>query len=120
MQPLKEAIDNKLIPVLTKHQLNDAETELVRLPAGLGGMSFDDPVNDSAIKHSASIECSANLTNQIKANGSDVMGSIGQDSTSKTAIRQRQQASMKDKADTIQARLQHAHNNTSSRAWFLL
>ena len=55
MQPLKEAIDNKLIPALTKHQLNDAEIDLVHLPARPGGMSFDDPVNDSALKHAASI-----------------------------------------------------------------
>ena len=105
MQPLKKSIDNKLITASTKYQLNDAEMDLVLLPAKLGGISFDDPVNDSELKHAATIECTANLTNQIKANGSDVMGSIRQDSTSKTAIRQRQRASMKDKADTIQTRL---------------
>ena len=48
MQLLKEAID-KLIPALTKHQLNDAEMDLVHLPARLRGMSFHDPVNDSAL-----------------------------------------------------------------------
>ena len=95
------AIDNKLIPALTKHQLNDAEMDFVFLPARLGGMSFDDPVNDSALKHATSTECTGNLTNQIMTNGFDVMGSIRQDSTSKTAIRQRQRASMKDKADSI-------------------
>ena len=105
MQGLKEAIDNKLFPALIKHQLNDAEIDLVCLPDRLGGISFDHPVNDSALKHATSIECTANLTNQIKANGSNVMGSIRQDSTSKMAIRQHQRASMKDKADIIQARL---------------
>ena len=33
MQPLKEVIDGLLIPALTKHLLNDAEMDLVRLPA---------------------------------------------------------------------------------------
>ena len=102
---MKEAIDNKLIPALTKHQLNDAERDLFCLPARLGGMSFDDPVSDSAVKHATSIECTANLTSQIKANGSDVMGSIRRHSTNKTAIQQHQRASMKDKADAIQAQL---------------
>ena len=90
MQPLKEAIDNKLIPALIKHQLSDAEMDLVHLPARLGGMSFDDPVDDSAIKHATSIECTAKFTNQIKANGLDVMDSIRQDSATKVAIQQRQ------------------------------
>ena len=79
--------------------------DLVHLPTRLGGMSFDNPVDDSALKHAASIECTAHLTNQMEVNGSDVMGSIRQDSATKLAIRQRQQASWKDKADTIQARL---------------
>lgn len=33
MQPVKDAIHSKLIPMLTKHDLNDLETELVTLPA---------------------------------------------------------------------------------------
>ena len=105
MQPLKEAVDNKLIPALIKHQLSDAKMDLVHLPTRLRGMSFDDPVEDSALKHATSIECTANLTNQINANGSDVMGSIRQDSATKLVIQQRQRASLKDKAATIQARL---------------
>ena len=39
MQHLKEAVDNRLIPTLMKYPLNDAEMDLVRLPARLGVMS---------------------------------------------------------------------------------
>ena len=65
MQPLKEAIDHKRMPTLVKHELNDMEFELMRLPARSGGMSFDDPVVDSGRKHADTIECTTNLTQQI-------------------------------------------------------
>ena len=76
MEPLKSAIDHKLLPTLVKHKLSDAELELTRLPARLGGMSFDDPVVDSGCKHADSMECTANLTQQILTNGSHLMQSI--------------------------------------------
>ena len=38
MQLLKDAISGKLIPMLIKHELNDVELELVKLPACYGGM----------------------------------------------------------------------------------
>ena len=76
MQPLKDAIDHKPLPTLVKHELNDMELELMRLPARFGGMSFDDPLMDSGHKHTDSIECTANLTQQILKNGDDVITSI--------------------------------------------
>ena len=67
MQPLKDAIYNKLIPTLTciKHEMNDPEQELVMLPVQFGGMSFEDPVDDSRHKYVDSIKCTASLTQQI-------------------------------------------------------
>ena len=65
MQPLKEPIEYKLMPTLVKYELNDVELELMRLPVFLGGMSFDDPVVDTGRKHADSIECTANLNEQI-------------------------------------------------------
>ena len=76
MQPLKDAIDHKLLPTLVKHDVNDIELELLRLPARFGGMSFDDPVLDSRRKHADSIECTANLTQQIFESDEDLLQSI--------------------------------------------
>ena len=86
MQPLKDAIDHKLLPTLVKHELNDMELELMRLPARFGGIPFDDPVMDSGRKHADSIECTANLTQQILENGADVMTSIELDHERKAAV----------------------------------
>ena len=102
MQPLKDVIDYKLLPLLVKHELNDSELELMTLPACFGGMSFDDPVVDSGYKHVDSIECTANLTQQIFENGADLMQSIELDYKTKAAVRQRQEASLKVKADDLQ------------------
>ena len=35
MQPLKDANDHKLLATIVKHDLNDTELELMRLPDGL-------------------------------------------------------------------------------------
>ena len=79
MQSLKNAIDHKLLPTIMKHDLNDTKLELMRLPEWFGGMSFDDPVIDSGHKHADSIECTANLTQQIMESGDDPMKSIESD-----------------------------------------
>ena len=102
MQPLKEVIDHKLLPTLVKHELNDSELELMRLPARFGGMSFDDPVVDSGCKHADSIECTANLTQQILENGAELMQSIELDRKKKAVMQQRHEASLKVKADDLQ------------------
>ena len=88
MQPLKDAIDHKLLPSLVKHELSDVELELMKLPARFGGMSFDDPVADSRRKHDDSIKCTANLTQQILENGADLMQSIELDRRTKADVRQ--------------------------------
>ena len=62
MQPLKDAVRGKLIPMLINHELNDVELELVTLPACYGGMSFNDPVADLHRKHAASLECTTSFT----------------------------------------------------------
>ncbi len=99
IQPLKDAIDHKLIPKIVKHELNDTELELMTLPTRLGGMSFNDPVKDSRSKHADSIECTAKLTQLITDNGTDVMTSIDQDLNQKMAVRQRHDVLYKIKAD---------------------
>ena len=66
MQPLKDATDHRLLPTLVKHELNDMELKLMRLPACFGDTSIDGPVIDSECKH----ECTANLTKQILENSS--------------------------------------------------
>ena len=108
MQPLKDVVDYKLLPSLVKHVLNDSELELMRLPARFGGMSFDDPVVDSGCKHADSIECTANLTQQILENGADLMQSIELDCKRKAAVRQRHEVALKEKADDLQRRLPEA------------
>ena len=102
MQPLNDVIDYKLMPSLVKHEVNDLELELMRLPARFGGMSFNDPVVDSGHKHANSIECTANLTQQILENGADLVQSIELDCKAKAAVRQRHEASLKVKADDLQ------------------
>ena len=104
MQPLKDAIDHKLLPTLVKHELSDVELELMRLPARFRGMSFDDPVADSRRKHDDSIKSTTNLTQQILENGADLMKSIELDHERKAAVRQHHEASLKVKADDLQKR----------------
>ena len=116
MQPLKDAIDHKLLPTVVKHDLNDIELELMRLPARFGGMSFDDPVLDSGRKHTDSLECTANLTQQIMENGDDLMKSIESDSRMKIFVRQRHEASLKVKADDLQRRLPEAQQRAMAQS----
>ena len=84
-----------------KHVLNDCKMELMRLSAYFGGLVFDDPVIDSGHKHGNSIEYTANLSQQIMSNGSDLMQSIDLDSKRKAAVR-RHKAVLKMKADDLQ------------------
>lgn len=116
MQPLKDAIDHMLLPTLVKHELNDMELELMRLPARFGGMSIDDPVVDSGRKHADSIECTANLTQQILENGADLMQSIELDCKNKAVVRQHHEASLKVKADDLQRRLPEAQQRAMAQA----
>ena len=102
MQPLKDAIDSKLLPAVVKHILNDEEMELMRLPARFGGMAFDDPVVDSGRNHADSIQCTTNLSQQIMDNGNDLMESIDLDSKMKAIVRQRHEAVLKIKAVDLQ------------------
>ena len=78
------------------------------MPARFGGMSFDDPAVDSGRKHADSIECTADLTQQILENGADLMQSIELDYKRKAAVRQRHEAALKEKADDLQRRLPEA------------
>ena len=115
MQPLKDAIDHTLLPTLVKHKLNDMELELIRLSARFGDMTFDDPVADSRHKHTDSIECTTNLTQQILVNGNDLMQSIELDSKRNAAVWQRQEASIKVKADDLQRHLPEAQKRVHLR-----
>ena len=105
MQPLKDAIRSKLIPTLTKHELNDLEMELMTLPARYGGMSFDDPEADSQWKHSDSLECTATLTGLILDGESELPRNMDLDQEAKTAIKIRHRTILKTKADDLQSRL---------------
>ena len=116
MQPLKDAIDHKLIPKIVKHERNDTELELMTLPTRLGGMSFNDPVKDSRSKHADSIECTAKLTQLITDNGTDVMTSIDQDLNQKMAMRKRHDVLYKIKADDLQRRLPESQQRAMALA----
>ena len=116
MQPLKDAIDHKLLPTVVKHELSDVELELMRLPARFGGMSFDDPVTDSRRKHDDSIKSTTNLTKQILENGADLMKSIELDHERKAAERQHHEASLKVKADDLQKCLPEAQQRAMAQA----
>ena len=105
MDPLKNAIRSRLVPTLTKHELNDLEMELVSLPARYGGMSFNDPVTDSSTKHTESLEYTAILTSLLVDGATElpVGGDLDQDA--KAAIKARHRTALKEKADNIQSRL---------------
>ena len=105
MDPLKNAIRSRLVPTLTKHELNDLEMELVSLPARYGGMSFNDPVTDSSTKHTESLECTAILTSLLVDGATElpVGGDLDQDA--KAAIKARHRTALREKADNIQSRL---------------
>ena len=115
MQPLKDAIDHKLLPTLVKHELSDVELELMRLLARFGGMSFDDPVADSRRKHDDSIKSTTNLTQQILENGADLMKSIELDHERKAAVQQHHEASLV-KANDLQKRLPEAQQRAIAQA----
>ena len=105
MQPVKDAIRSKLIPMLTKHDLNDLEMELVTLPARYGGMSFDDPVADSPHKHTDSLECTTTLTGLLLDGKLELPRRTDLDQQAKAAINKRHRATLKAKADDLQSRL---------------
>ena len=88
----------------------------MRLPARFGGMSFDDPVADSTRKHDDSIQCTANLTQQILENGNDLMQSIELDRKRKVAVRQHHEAALKEKADDLQKHLPEAQQRAMAQA----
>ena len=115
MQPLKDAIDHKLLPSLVKHELSDVELELMKFPARFGGMSFDDPVADSRRKHDDSIKCTANLTQQILENGADLMQSIELDRRTKVDVRHHE-ALLIMKADDVQKRLPEDQQRAMAQA----
>ncbi len=79
-------------------------------------MSLDDPVVDSGRKHADSIECTANLTQQILENGADLMQSIELDCKRKAAVRQRHEASLKVKADDLQRHLPETQHCAMAQA----
>ena len=105
IQPMKDAIRSKLIPRLTKHELNDLEMELATLPARYGGMSFDDPVTDSQSKHTDSLECTATLTGLILDGETELPRGVDFDREAVVAIKRRHRTTLKAKADDLQSHL---------------
>ncbi len=116
MQPLKDAIDHKLLPALVNHELSDMELDLLRMPARFGGMSFENPVVDSKQKYIESIECTANLTQQILGCETDLMECIESDRKRKATGRQGREAMLKVKADDLQRRLPEAQRRAMVQA----
>ena len=108
--------------------------ELMRLPARFRGKAFNNPVVDSGHKHADSIECTANLSQQIMDNGNNLMQSIEMDRKKVTVWHH--EAVLKMKADDLQRRLawgsktsdgtgtwkrrlEHTHHSPSCRTWLL-
>ena len=91
--------------VLTKHELNDLEMELMTLPARYGGMSFDDPVADSSTKHTDSLEYTATLTSLLVDGATELPEGGDLDEEAKAEIKARHRTTLKEKADNIQSRL---------------
>ena len=102
MQPLKDAINHKLMPTLVKHELIDMDWNSRGCLCGLEVLPFDDSVVDLGHKHADSIKCTTNLTQQILENGADLMHSNELDCKRKAAVWQHQEASLKVKADDLQ------------------
>ncbi len=113
MQPLKYAIDHKLLPALVNHELSDMELDLLRMPARFGGMSFENPVVDSEQKY---LECTANLTQQILGCETDLMECIESARKRKVTGRQGREALLKVKDDDLQRRLPEAQRRAMVQA----
>ena len=105
MGPLREAIRNRLIPTLTKHEFNDLEMELVSLPARYGGMTFDDPVADSSRKHDDSLKCTAMFTNLLLNNESELPETADFDHEATIKVKRNCRAMLISKPDEIQSNL---------------
>ena len=87
MEPLKEAIHSKLIPMPNKYELNNLEMELVTLPTRYGGMSFDDPVSDAPCKHMDSLESTTTLMGLIFDREPELPTNVDFDQEAKAEIR---------------------------------
>ena len=105
MRPLKDAIRRKLIPMLTNHELNDLEMELVRLCTRYGGMSFDDPVANSSCKHTDSLKCTTFFTSPVLDGESELRRGASLDHNAKAEIKMQHHAILKAKVDCLQSRL---------------
>ena len=101
MEPLKDTIKNRLIPSLTKHELNYLEMELVSLPARYGAMTFDDLVADSSRKHADSLKSTPICMLLLLNNSQKQLILIMQEA--RTAIRRNRRAMLISKADEIQS-----------------
>eukprot|EP00117_Sycon_ciliatum_P032471 scpid81869/ scgid25173/ len=116
LQPLQDAICTRLLPALTKHEVGDLEMEMVALPARHGGLSFDNPVEDSPRKHAASLESTAHLSAQITPGGSELLESIWLDQATKSAVRIRHRTVLEATATAIQDHLPQPQQRAMSLA----
>ena len=67
-------------------------------------------------RHEDSIQCTANLTQQILENGADLMQSIELDCKRKVVVRQHHETALKVKADDLQRRLPEAQQRGMAQA----
>ena len=66
LQPLEEAIRNKLIPALTEQLvLSDDERSLIALPVKLGGLGIPNPCKDAQHEFENSVNLTKNLADGI-------------------------------------------------------
>jgi len=75
LQPLEDAIRNRLIPALFGHQENTAISDLDRalyaLPSRLGGLNLDNPMEQAKHKFRDSVELSKCLKDLIENKGAE-------------------------------------------------
>jgi hypothetical protein len=62
LEPLRDAVREKLAPALLGRNLGDLHMKQMRLPAREGGLSLDDSADDAPRKHADSKECTEQLT----------------------------------------------------------
>ena len=108
MDPLEQAIRNKLIPALLNldgPMISDVDRELYALPVRLVGLAIDNPVADSSYKFADSIALTNTLKNLIKSSEKELVINEKAQNVLKAEREKVKEARLEKEAKLIQERL---------------
>ena len=105
-QPLEDAIRNELIPAIVGRDVSDLERRMLALPYRHGGLGMRNPVSTADTEYISSVEVTANLTNLIRRQETD-LGLLDSDAVSeaKSRLRAEKEAALKTEFQDISAAL---------------